>query len=327
MIISKTPLRMSFAGGGSDLASYYQKFGGAVVSTTIDKYVYIAVNKKFDEGVRVSYSKTEEVLSSNLVEHHLVKECLRMMDIPGGIEITSIADIPSKGSGLGSSSAFTVGLLNALNAFKGKYVSAGKLGFDSCRIEIDICGEPIGKQDQYASAFGGFNFIKFNQDDTVDVDPIIITKDMHENIEKNIIMFYTGITRSASAILAKQTQIMNTDVDKQQVMHEMVKLAYDLRDELHRGNLDSFGEILHQNWILKKRISDNISTSAIDDYYQIGIDNGAVGGKILGAGAGGFLMFYAPSDTHDRITHKLSSLKRVDVKFENSGSKIIFYNL
>src|SRR5882757_8809754 len=205
MIISKTPLRMSFVGGGSDLSVFYRKYGGAVVSTAINKFVYVTVNKKFDDRIRLSYSKTEDAKSAEKIKHPLVREALQMLGIRGGVEITSIADIPGKGTGLGSSSSFTVGLLNALHAFADRYASAEKLAQESCTIEIERCGEPIGKQDQYAAAFGGFSFIQFNPNDSVSVEPIICQRETMRQLEKNLVVFYTGITRSASAILKTQS--------------------------------------------------------------------------------------------------------------------------
>src|SRR5687768_1671725 len=205
MIISRTPLRMSFVGGGSDLPSFYRRHGGAVVSTAISKFVYITLNEKFDHRIRVSYSRTKEANSVSEVQHPLVREAMKLLEIDGGIEITSIADIPSRGTGLGSSSAFTVGLLHALHAFQGRYVSAKHLGEESSHIEIDLCGETIGKQDQYAAAYGGLNVITFNPDDTVDVEPIVCSRDVVMGLEDNLIAFYTGVTRSASTILGRQS--------------------------------------------------------------------------------------------------------------------------
>jgi len=325
MIISRTPLRMSFVGGGSDLPSFYRKYGGAVISTTIDKYVYVTVNKKFDNHIRLSYSKTEEVSDVAEIGHQLVREVLRKLKIDGGVEITSIADIPSRGTGLGSSSSFTVGLLHALSAFNGRYRSSENLAEDSCNIEIDICGEPIGKQDQYAAAYGGLNWIRFNEDDTVTVDPIICHPGTVAQIEQGLISFYTGVTRSASELLRKQSDTLAQDTKKQKTMQKMVDLGYDLRDELQKNNANVFGEILHENWILKKSLTEGVSNSVIDDWYKRGMDAGAVGGKLLGAGAGGFMIFYAPPERHEAISRALSDLRRIDFKFENSGSRIIFY--
>jgi D-glycero-alpha-D-manno-heptose-7-phosphate kinase len=326
MIISRTPLRMSFVGGGTDLPAFYRRYGGAVLSTAIDKYVYVNVNKKFDNGIRVGYSKNEEVTSVDQIEHRLVREALRYVGISGGIEITTIADIPSRGTGLGSSSSFTVGLLHALNAFNGRYVSSAQLGSDSCRIEIDICGEPIGKQDQYAAAFGGFNLIEFRPDDSVIVSPVICERETLRELEQNLIVFYTGITRSASAILKQQSEQVAQDGAKYNVLARMAELAHVLRDELQRNVVESLGEILHENWMLKKSISSGVSTGEIDSWYESARRAGATGGKILGAGGGGFLLLYAPGEKHEAVERALHPLRRVSMGFEPLGSRIIFYH-
>ncbi len=326
MIISRTPLRMSFVGGGSDLPDFYRKHGGAVLSTAIDKYVYVTVNSKFDDGVRVSYSQTEEVATASQIEHPLVRHGLGIMGIKGGVEITTVADIPSKGTGLGSSSSFTISLLNALGAFKGRYMSSETLAAESSRIEIDLCGEPIGKQDQYAAAYGGFNLIEFKKDDSVSVEPLLIPAALKNQLESSILVFYTGSTRSASKILAEQTQQLRADLSKEDALRRMVALTYQLRDGLHDGKIESFGEILHENWELKKSLATSISNPEIDGWYDAARAAGAVGGKILGAGAGGFLMFFADPSRHDRITGALSPLRRIPMKFEPLGSRVIFYN-
>jgi len=326
MIISRTPLRMSFVGGGSDLPSFYRKHGGAVLSTAIDKYVYINVNKKFDGGIRVAYSRTEEVEDVAQVEHALVRETLKLLEIPGGLEITTIADIPSRGTGLGSSSAFTVGLLQVLAAYKGGHVSAEELAQQSCHVEIDLCGARIGKQDQYASAYGGLNLVEFKPDDSVQVTPVIMSPEMRDQLFKRIVVFYTGITRSASALLEEQDTAVASDEAKQAALIEMVKLAYTLRDDLSRGSLDSFGDILHANWELKRSLASGVSTGSIDAWYDAARKAGALGGKILGAGAGGFLMFYAPEGRHNAIEKALAPLRRIPFGFEPLGSRIIFYH-
>lgn len=323
MIISETPLRMSFAGGGSDLPAYYRAHGGAVISTTINKYVYVTVNKKFDDWIRVSYSKTEEAKTADQVEHAIVRAALQKLGIRGGIEITSIADIPSRGTGLGSSSSFTVGLLHALHAYQGRYVSARDLGEESSCVEIDLCEAKIGKQDQYAAAHGGLNIIRFNPDDSVTVDPIICHKDVVQRLEASIVTFYTGVARSASSILAEQSERMESGAESQSTMGRMVQLAYTLREELQNNNLDAFGEILHENWMLKRSLMAGISSPVIDEWYCRGRAAGASGGKLLGAGGGGFLMFYAPPESHARIEQALPELRRVDFKFEPRGSRII----
>lgn len=324
MIISKTPMRMSFVGGGSDLPSFYERHDGAVVSVALDKYVYVTVNDKFDERVRVSYSQTENVESAREVRHPIVRAALEKLGIDGGIEITSIADIPSRGTGLGSSSSFTVGLLNALRAYRNEFSSPETLASDACEIEIDILQEPIGKQDQYAAAYGGLNFIRFSGDGSVSVDPIITGKGTRQRIEENLVVFYTGITRSASDILQRQKRNTENDERRVETMKRMVVLAHDLRDELQKNNADAFGDILHENWMLKREMADGISSPEIDGWYGLGMKAGATGGKLLGAGGGGFLMFYAPKERHDGIVAALPSLRRVPMSFEGQGSKIIF---
>jgi D-glycero-alpha-D-manno-heptose-7-phosphate kinase len=326
MIISRTPLRMSFVGGGSDLPSFYRRHGGAVVSTAIDKYVYVTVNRKFDSGIRIAYSKTEEVDSLDQIEHRIVKAALRLLGLLGGIEITTIADIPSRGTGLGSSSSFAVGLLNVLAAFQSRYMSSDELGGMSCRVEIDLCGEPIGKQDPYAAAFGGLNLLEFRPDDSVLVSPILLLPEIRDTLQKRIIVLYTGITRSAADILAEQCSNTANDVDRQRTLSRMAELAYVLRDELQRGILDSFGAILHENWMLKRTLASGVTTSDIDTWYETARAHGALGGKILGAGSGGFLMFYANEDRHAEIEKALAPLRRVYFKFESLGSRILFYN-
>jgi D-glycero-alpha-D-manno-heptose-7-phosphate kinase len=324
MIISRTPLRMSFVGGGSDLPSFYRRHGGAVVSTAINKFVYITLNEKFDHRIRVSYSRTEEADSVAQIQHPLVRESMSLLGVAGGIELTSIADIPSKGSGLGSSSAFTVGLLNALHAYAGRYASAEQLAQEACAIEIERCGEPIGKQDQYAAAFGGFNFIEFNADDSVRVEPILCKRETLAQLQENILMFYTGISRSASAILKNQQEVVASSEAKQQMLQRMVALARELKGELQKNKVERFGEILHQGWELKREMTGEISSAEIDGWYAAARKAGAVGGKLLGAGTGGFMMFYAPKEKHEGIATALKELRRIPVKFEPQGSRIIF---
>ena len=325
MIISQTPLRMSFAGGGSDLPAFYRAHGGAVISTAIDKYVYVTVNKKFDEWIRVSYSKTEEVRSVAELDHKIVRAALGKRGIAGGVEITSVADIPSRGTGLGSSSSFTVGLLHALSAYQGRYMSAEALAVESCAVEIDLCGERIGKQDQYAAAYGGFNMIRFNPDDSVIVEPIICRKDLVRQLEASLIVFYAGKTRSASSILTEQSQQLEDNRRSRDAMARMVELAHCLRDELHRHNLAAFGEILHENWMLKRSLVSSISSPEIDECYERGRNAGAGGGKLLGAGGGGFLMFFAHPDRHAAIERALPGMRRVEFHFEPRGSRIMLF--
>jgi D-glycero-alpha-D-manno-heptose-7-phosphate kinase len=316
---------MSFVGGGSDVPEFYREYGGAVVSTSIKRYIYVTVNRKFDSGIRIAYSKTEEVESVPEIEHRLVRAALKELGIPGGIEITTVADIPSRGTGLGSSSSFAVALLHALHAYCGRHASRNRLAEESCRLEIGACQEPIGKQDQYAAAFGGFNLIEFNPDDTVLVSPIVCGHTAIKRLRENLLLLYTGITRSASDILRGQTESIRSNPQTRSTLQRMVQLCFQLRKHLQQDDLEAFGEILHENWELKKTLSDGISTSAIDTWYAIARRSGAVGGKILGAGAGGFLLLYAPAERHEAICRALPALRRVTCDFDRQGSQIIFY--
>lgn len=323
MIISRTPLRISLAGGGSDLEEYYKTGCGAVVSTAIDKYVYITVNKKFDDMIRISYSKTEIVDSVDDLEHHVIRESLKMLGINKKIEVVYMGDIPlgSAGVGLGSSSGLAVGLLNALYAFNGLHASAERLAAEACKIEIDVLGHPIGKQDQYISAYGGFNYIQFNKDGTVFVDPIICNSETKKLLQNKLMMFYTGITRVSSTILDEQKK--NTSLNLE-VLDKMVDLARDLRDQLVCNKVGQIGDILHEGWLLKKKLASGISTSKIDEYYEKARKAGASGGKILGAGAGGFLLLYCNEKYQAKVREALSDLKESLFQFEPQGSKIIY---
>jgi len=324
VIISRTPLRISFVGGGSDLPVFYRRFGGAVVSTSIDQFVYVTINKKFDDQIRVSYSRTEEARSVDRVKHPLVREAMKLLSIKGGVEITSIADIPARGTGLGSSSSFTVGLLHVLHAYAERYASAEQLAREASVIEIERCAEPIGKQDQYAAAFGGLKFNEFHPDDSVTVEPIICRRETVRQIQEQMLVFYTGFTRSASSILQHQQSALLSDRKKQRVTRRMVELAHELRLEIQHNKVGSLGEILHEGWRLKKSLAAGISTQLLDDLYLKARKAGAVGGKLLGAGAGGFFLFYAPQDQHEAIAQALHGLRRMDFRFEPQGSRIIF---
>lgn len=324
MIISRTPVRTSFVGGGSDLLAFYRNEPGAVVSTAINKYLYITVNRKFDSKIRASYSVTEIVDSVDELKHELIRESLKLLNIDGGIEITSIADIPSQGTGLGSSSSYTVGLLNALYAYKGMHVGAERLAREACEIEIGRCSKPIGKQDQYIAAYGGLQHIQFNPDESVFVDPIIHLKDTRMKLEENLLLLYTGLTRSSDSILSEQSSNTENQEEKRKALRNMVRLAAELRDALTRNNLDSFGEILHMGWLEKRNMASNISNQVIDKWYETAREHGAIGGKILGAGGGGFLLLYAPPEKHSNIIKALPELRPLPFEFEPQGSKIIY---
>lgn len=324
MIISKTPLRMSFVGGGSDLRAYYQKGYGAVVSTTIDKYLYVTVNRKFDDYIRVGYSKTEMVHNIRDIEHNIVREALKIV---GGIEkqidIVYMADVMplQYGTGLGVSSSIAVGTLNALYAYKGQHVSAETLAEQACKIEIEILGFPVGKQDQYAMAYGGFNYIKFNSNETVFVDPVIFKKEIKEELNRKLLMFYIGMNCESHSVLTEQQR--NT---RENLVHldKMVELAEELRSSLRNNNIANFGEILHKGWIYKQKLASKITNPRINVCYEKARRAGAIGGKILGSGGGGFLLFYCEEENHSKVRKALSDLREMQFKFEPQGGKIIY---
>jgi D-glycero-alpha-D-manno-heptose-7-phosphate kinase len=324
LIISRTPLRISFAGGGSDLAAYYRQEPGAVLSTAINKYIYINVNKKFDDQIRASYSITEIVDTVDELKHELIREALNMVMPACGIEITSISDIPSQGTGLGSSSTYTVGLLNSLYAHTGQHVGAERLAQGACEIEIERCKKPIGKQDQYIAAFGGLQYIRFNPDESVFVDPVICAPETKHRLQQSLLMLYTGMTRSADSILKEQSLNTQNDRKKRTSLRKMTRLAGDLRDALVDNDLDGFGEILHQGWMEKKKLAKGITNPRIDRWYEIARQQGAIGGKVLGAGGGGFLLLYAHPENFPDIMRALPELKPVGIRFEPQGSKIIY---
>ena len=324
MIISRTPFRISFVGGGSDMETFYSKHQGAVLSTSIDKYMYISSHKFFHKDtIQVKYSRTETVKNIDDLAHPLLREALRKTGITGGIEISSIADLPS-GTGMGSSSSFTVGLLHNLYAINRKYVTHEELAREACEIEIEIVGEPIGKQDQYAAAFGGLNIIYFNQDGTVLVEPLHIKKTIYDALQENLLMFYVGNQRKASDILSEQKQNASQE-EKFNVLKEMVGLVFELRNALYAERLNDFGKILHENWVLKQKLASKISNPEIDDIYMTGIKNGASGGKLLGAGGGGFMLFYCEKRDQDRLRSSLKKYETLDFTFERDGSKIIYF--
>lgn len=321
MIITRTPFRVSFAGGGSDIASFYGKHGGCVLSTAINKYMYISVHPSFDRQQTVlKYSKTETAKNLDEIEHQYFKQVLTNLNVRG-VELVSTADIPS-GTGLGSSSSFTVGLLHALYCYKGKYVSKERLASEACEVEIEQLGNPIGKQDQYAAAYGGLNFIEFRRDGSVTVEPVIMSNDSLRMLEMNLMMFYTGQLHSASAILKEQTRNI-TAGDREANQLKMCELARELREELQRDNIDAMGEILHKNWLLKKTLANGISSPVIDEAYEKALAAGAVGGKLLGAGGGGFLLFYVPKDKQQQVKEQIG-LPQMTMTFDRQGSSVIY---
>lgn len=323
MIISKTPMRMSFAGGGSDLRAYYQNGRGVVVSTAIDKFIYITVNKRFTDHIRVAYSKIEYVEKVDEIEHNLVREALKSVGIDRGIDIVYMSDmLPAhEGSGLGASSSLIVGTLNALHAFKGEHVSAETLAKEACKIEIDILGNPIGKQDQYAAAYGGFNHIQFNSDESVFINPIILNKGIREELNRKLLLFYTGLKTRSDILLTEQK---NRTEENLETLDKMVELADELKKAIEKGDLMEFGNILHMGWEYKQKLASKITNPILNSYYEKARKAGAIGGKILGSGGGGFFLFYCDEEKQDRVRKALSDLKETTFKFEPQGSRIIY---
>lgn len=322
MILSKTPFRISFAGGGSDLPEFYRRRAGAVLSTTIDKAMYLAIHPYFHDKIRIKYSRTEDVLKVSDIQHPLVRECLHVVGLGSGMEIASFADVPA-GTGMGSSSAFTVGLLHALEVLAGKKPSPAELAAAACEIEIERVKEPIGKQDQYASAFGGLNLIRFHPDERVEVQPIVCSGATSNALDERLMLFYVGHERAASTILAEQSANM-TDAEKFASVTKMAGLAEELRGDLEKGNLDSFGEILHQGWQLKSSLAHGISNKAIESNYQLAREAGAEGGKLLGAGGGGFLLIYARPEKQSEVRRALRDLREMPFQMTREGSQIIY---
>lgn len=321
MIISRTPFRMSFVGGGTDLPAFYMRESGSVISTTINKYVYITVNQRFDHTVRVSYSHTEIVNAASEVQHPLFRETMRAIGVDSGVEITSIADVPS-GTGLGSSSSFTVGLFNALHAYTGRFQTAAQLAQQACCLEMEILKEPIGKQDQYAAAFGGLRRYVFNSDGTVFVDPVICPPETRARFYDHLMLFYLGGSRSASQILRQQSNQTSEKMDYLRRLRDLVGCFWDV---LTQGrDLRQLGEMFHEGWECKKQLVQAISNTRIDEYYERARQAGALGGKLLGAGESGFLLLFCEDRTKDAVRQCLSDLREISFSYEPEGSKIIY---
>ena len=321
MIITKTPFRISFCGGGSDLPAFYEKHGGAVLSTSINKYMYITIHPYFDPRRTVlKYSKTEIVDELYKIEHSIFHHVLNELQIEG-VEITCTADIPA-GTGLGSSSAFTVGLLHTLSCYKGKYASKAELAARACEVEIDKLRSPIGKQDQYAAAIGGLNFIRFHPGGQVTYEPILMKNGLLNQLEDSLVLYYLGTSRSANEILKEQSSNMS-DKRKSDNLKSMVKLAETMKESLQKADLSNFGEMLDESWQLKRDLASGISNPEIDELYNKGIRAGATGGKLLGAGGGGFLMFYCPKEKQSLLGAELG-LRPLPFSFDYDGTSVIF---
>ncbi len=326
MILTRTPLRVSFCGGGSDLPSFYSKNGGCVVSTAIDKYVYLAVHKSFYPDTYIlKYSDMERVSSLDDMRHPIFRECLRECPDTGALEITSMADVPA-GTGMGSSSSFTVGLINALRAYQGLDSTPELLASEACRMEIDVLNESIGKQDQYAAAYGGMNFIRFNKDGHVDVEPLSVDKDVLDTLESNLLMMYVGGTRSASAILSNQSKNIASGSAEERQMR-LCRMAERLRDDLENGDADALGRNLDEGWRIKKTLANGISSGDIDGYYEAAMENGAIGGKLLGAGGGGFLLMYVPKENRQAVIDAMSPCREMPFRLNPRGSEVVFNDM
>ena len=329
MIFIKTPLRVSLVGGSTDIKAFYKAHPpGGVVSFTINKFVYIAVNKKFEDDIRISYSLTENVDSVDVIKHDLVRECLIRLGITGGIEINSIADIPGQGSGLGSSSAFTVGLLNALSQYKIMHGGEDAEGISdvaetACEIEIEKCGKPIGKQDQYACAYGGLNHFSFQEDGEVIIKRIELDPSFKYELESHMLLFWTGRSRRSSSVLREQGENIQKSGTVVERMKEMVALASRMHMDLSTKKLDSIGSYLNQNWELKRGLASKITDAQIDNWYSDGMNAGAEGAKICGAGGGGFMLFWAKKRFHSAII-KAVGLRHIPFKIEKKGTRIAY---
>ena len=321
MIITKTPFRISFCGGGSDIPDFYREYGGCVISTSINRYMYISIHPYFTEGhTALKYSKTEIVDDLKKIEHSIFRCVLNDKKIDG-VESTSTADVPS-GTGLGSSSSFTVGLLHTLYCYQGKYVSKANIAEEACRVEIEKLGNPIGKQDQYAAACGGLNYISFNKDDSVTVEPVIMKQETKQSLQDNIIIFYTGLTHDANKILAEQKRNISVD-EKIKNLIRMCELARDMKCALENNELSDFGEMLNEGWMKKKELASGIANPQIDEMYDRAISLGASGGKLLGAGGGGFLLFYCKKEKQEKLIEGMR-LKQFPVRFEHDGTSVVY---
>lgn len=326
MIISKTPLRASFFGGGTDFKDYYENssYGyGSVISTALNMYVYIMVCKRFDSKIRVCYTKNEFVDSVDQIEHNIIREALKIVGIENGIDIVYSADIPlsSAGVGLASSSALAVGVLNALYTYKGEYASPEKLARMACEIEIGRMGNPIGVQDQYACAYGGFRVYKFWADGKVSATPVNVARENLKALQSNLMLYYTGLTRISSEILSEQKEnIPNKNI----VLDQMLQMVDAAERVISEGDLDRWGRMLDKTWHMKRSLASKISNSDIDFMYESAKNAGAIGGKVLGAGGGGFLLLYVPDENRESVRKVLRDYKEVDFEFENEGSRIIF---
>ena len=324
MIIARSPLRISLGGGGTDLPSYYREHEGFLIAAAIDKYVYVTINRPFNEGIYLKYSEIEHVKTVDEVSHNIIREALKLENLnTPQVEISSIADLPS-GTGLGSSGSFTTALLKALYAYRHRHINPEELAELACTIEIDRLKEPIGKQDQYIASVGGITCFAFHKDNSVTFAPLKISRETFHKLEDNLLLFFTGFSRSASEILKDQhIKSQKNDVDMLNNLHFVKEIGYLSKDALESGNTDKFGELMHQHWEHKKKRSGGMSNQDIDTWYETALKNGAIGGKVVGAGGGGFLMFMAHDAAKLRSAMTESGLQEVRFKFDFEGAKVI----
>ena len=320
MIITQTPLRISFFGGGTDFEDYYRQEEGCVLSSAIDKYIFVIIKERFDDQIRIGYTKTELVDAVGEVQHDLVREAMRLTGVQKGVEISTMGDIPSAGSGLGSSSTVTVGLLNAMHTYLGSPKEHEALAREACEIEINRLGRPIGRQDQYIAAYGGLRFIRFAADG-ISVEHVSLSDSQRRLLNQCLLLFYTNRTREASSILTEQKQRINGNLD---VLRTMKVMAEQGRDHLLRGAFDDFGALLHEAWRLKKQLAARITDPQIDGMYDAAMRAGALGGKITGAGGGGFLLLYCPRDKQPALREALKAYRELPFHLERDGTKVIF---
>jgi D-glycero-alpha-D-manno-heptose-7-phosphate kinase len=321
MIITQTPLRIGLLGGGTDLPSYYRQHGGRVVNCALDKYIYVVVKERFDDDIYVNYSKKEIVSRVGDLEHELVREAMLATGVSSGVEITTLADIPSSGSGLGSSSAVTVGLLQALFAYRGQQVTARELAETACEIEIERCGKPIGKQDQYITAYGGIRDIRFGPGDEVIVDEINLTADERRRLQEQLMMFYTGITRSSTAILSEQ----NANVEMRQAELDLLRdLATFAADRLRSGDIEAIGGAIRESWEVKRKLASGVSSGIIDVAVGKALAAGASGVKLSGAGGGGFLLVICPVERQREVRASLVGMREFPIRLDRLGSRVMF---
>ena len=325
MIVTRTPFRVSLGGGGTDLPSYYSRYGGFVVSAAINRYVYVMLNRRFEDSIRVSYSQTEIVHGADAVEHPIVREALKFTGLEKNLEIVSIADLPAN-TGLGSSCAFTVGLLNALHAMKREHVPLDELAEEACHIEIGRLGEPIGKQDQYIAAFGGITCLEIDREGGVRVSPVELPDETVQELENSTMIFYTGIQRSASEVLRDQSKATEeSDTQVTRALHMIKDIGREVMSALGRGDLDRYGRLMDQHWQVKKTLSNKVTAGNLDRWYETAKSHGALGGKVMGAGGGGFFMFYCPNGQKGRLREALTAegLKEMRLGIDFEGTKVL----